>query len=98
MKQAYQPGVGPYNHCEPQSSLSAVLCRPESNYSPASFALALQSRNVMMIPFVGDSIRAVTHVNISEEDVHTALEAVKAVLEECPKENGTATKSPYGDW
>ena len=54
----------------------------------------------MMIPFVEGTVRAVTHVNISEEDVHKALQEVKAVLKEHPKhlENGGSIKSPYGDW
>ena len=76
-----------------------TLCRPQSNYTPASFAVALQSKGVMMIPFVEGTVRAVTHVNISTKDVHKALQAVREVLKEAPKslENGH-TKSPYGDW
>ena len=86
----------------PQSSRCAR--RPEAHTSPAAFAVALKSRGVLVAPFVGGSLRAVTHVDVSEDDVHFAVQTIASVLEETsragPTSNGSngSVKSPYGEW
>ena len=55
-----------------------------------------------MIPFVEGTVRAVTHVDVTEEDVQTALEKVRELLQETAESGhktvNTAVKSPYGEW
>ncbi|NCC34468.1 MAG: threonine aldolase, partial [Chloroflexia bacterium] len=45
-----------------------------------SFLKSLRSHGVLMISMGGTTIRAVTHYGIGEEDIHTAINAVRAVL------------------
>lgn len=40
----------------------------------------LQQRGVLMIPFGGTRIRAVTHLNISRQDVESAIKAVNEIM------------------
>lgn len=68
--------------------------------SPASFAVALQKLGVMIVPFVHDTIRAVTHVDVRRDQLQHVLDMVKQVLQASNTGNGHANgvKSPYGDW
>lgn len=84
------------------SNIVVFKLRPESNFTPATFAIALQAKGVLMVPFVEGTVRAVTHNDVSSADVDAALAAVNDVLQHCPdcdaNGNGAAVKSPYGDW
>ena len=77
-------------------------CRPESHLSPAAFSVALEAKGVLMIPFVEGTVRAVTHVDVTEEDVQTALEKVRELLKKTAESGHKAiditVKSPYGEW
>ena len=54
----------------------------------------------MMVPFVGDTIRAVTHVDVHADQLRFVLDSVSEVLAEGggQQQNGSSIKSPYGDW
>lgn len=77
--------------------------REEANMSPAEFAIALQKKGVMMVPFVHNTIRAVTHVDVHKDQLQHVLDLVKQIYREGFSREGKAStdsgvKSPYGDW
>ncbi|HLI11074.1 MAG TPA: threonine aldolase family protein [Alphaproteobacteria bacterium] len=54
--------------------------RPESGWDAPSFAKAMRAQGVELGAFGPDLIRAVTHLDVSREDIDAALAAAAAVL------------------
>lgn len=94
-------GSNPHE-CDATLTHLRLTRRPESHLTPNTFAVALKSRGVLIAPFVEGTVRAVTHVNVSAEDVTYALRVVSEVLKEaeagCDVEAQASVKSPYGEW
>ena len=57
-----------------------VLFRLDPGLDRAAFLSALESRGVLLVPYLHGQIRAVTHHGIEAADVDLALDAIRAVL------------------
>src|SRR5688572_32804142 len=56
----------------------------------AAFLAALRARNVLMVEYAHGQVRAVTHHDISAEDIETVIRATREALAETAP--GTATR------
>ena len=74
------PGI----HCPPalvQTNIVMVQV-DHPRHDPASIAAALEQQGVRVLPMSADSLRFVTHLDVGEEDVKRATQAMRGVLEE----------------
>ena len=60
----------------------------------AAFLAALRARNVLMVEYVRGPVRAVTHHDVSSDDIDTVLRATREALEETRSAAGTAATTP----
>jgi threonine aldolase len=56
----------------------------------AAFLAALRARNVLMVEYVRGQVRAVTHHDVTSDDIETVIRAAREALHETRSAAGTA--------
>jgi threonine aldolase len=86
-----QPESGPLDPARVRTNF--VIFRVERDR--AAFLAALESRAVLMVPYLRGQIRAVTHYGIEQADIDRTIEAVRYALAETSPGPGSGSTSSF---